>query len=178
MRAGWDVGRTERKGRMRRRMIHSVIWTVNLTMILEAVLLLLFWKTPEQVESIHITHASWDGSVHYTEMLIDVENELYYEYNMPQYWLERDPDAENNGYQIVKELERDKLDYFFRAASRWGFWGWGGWYENRNVCDGDTWEIVVTYNGGSTGQAGGYVRKPPKWRNVSDAYLRMTGHWM
>lgn len=147
-------------------------------MILEATLLLLFWKTPEDVRAIDICKSSWDGSVHYIEKMIDVENSLYYEYNMPNYWLDRDPNGENQGFQIVRELEPEKVDYFFNVASRWFFWNWRGRYENRAVCDGLSWEITITYKNGDTTQVGGYAKLPGNWKKVSRAFYQMTGEWM
>lgn len=178
MKTKWITGQRERKKQLARQIIQTIIGVFNLTMILEAALLLLCWKTPEDVLTIHIQESSWDGMVHYTEKLLDVENCLYYEYNMPDYWLDRDPNGENQGFQIVRELEQEKIARFFDAASRWFFWNWRGWYQNYAVCDGMSWKIIITYKNGRTTQVGGYARVPGGWTKVSSAFYQMTGEWM
>lgn len=77
--------------------------------------------------------------------LVDVDNCLYFEYEMPNEWVERDPEAENNGYQLMRKLDSNEMKSFFRSASLWGFWSWSGEYDNRTVQDGDTWEVIITY---------------------------------
>ena len=179
MKGRWiAVRRAELRKRLARKAAKIVVGTVTSIMIFEAVILLLFWKKPEDVDRILIWHHSFCGVVDYREMMIDVGNRLYYEYNMPGYWLERDTQAENQGYQIVRRLDQKDMDRFFAAASRHGFWSWRGRFENRDIIDGGSWEIVVSYKNGSNYSVSGYADGPAGWRKGSEEYRRVKGEWV
>lgn len=161
-----------------KKLLRFIVYLLILLMVFKAASLIFYWKTPDDVSSIYVRHSSFNGLVHYKEKLVDVDNCLYFEYEMPNEWVEREPEAENNGYQMMRKLDSNEMKSFFRSASLWGFWSWNGEYDNRTVQDGDTWEVIITYKNGKTHQVNGYCNRPMTWKQVSKAYLRLTGEGM
>ncbi len=112
-----------------------------------------------------------------TEYKIDLVNKRIYQFSAGygETPLERDKNAENEGYQQFESLSQDKVDAFLKDASICGLADWNESYILEDSYDGYQWGITVTFSDGIIKKIYGRNAFPETWSQMAEAFIRLSG---
>lgn len=109
------------------------------------------------------------------EYKIDLDQGKVFEYLCPEYSKERDADAENEGYELVKVLTKNDVGEFLGACEKYGFTSWQSEYINSSILDGHMYDFEITLYNGTVKRIIGRNAYPNSWYDMEAAFEKLTG---
>jgi len=151
------------------------------------------YASPKEMDVIYVSNVGL-GLGTYMEHKVDLKNKKVWEYNAwaSGEYVQRDPAAEEEGFDFMRELNGCKIETFRRRANWCGFANWGepnlllyDWYrfvhrgeryEANPIVIEDYWEITIVFADGTTKQDGSNSGTYPRtWDCMYDAFEELTG---
>ena len=135
-------------------------------------------STRKDIARVYVSHAL-EGLVG-KEFMTDLQSGAFWSYyntNM-DHADARDPNAPDEGFTFVKELDQEEIDRFRQAAERYGFRNWakdGKDYHNTEILPSREWNIRVVYSDGTEDSLSGNNAFPDAWNDMNEAFKTLTG---
>lgn len=123
---------------------------------------------PEQLSQIHLAFGGF-GQV-LSEYQLDLSKGELWQFHTELGAPEWDPEAENSGYQTVKELSAEEREEFQSSEGVKGALLWGDYYASPNVFDGTQWWLTFVFDDGSRWEIFGSNAFPTDWADFEAAF--------
>ena len=128
------------------------------------------------------------ASIHYytTESFMPWQNHQYYDFGKQTYSTKRiimegydDPEGptfEREDYEVKATFTEEQVELFFKRIKRHGIYNFEKNYHNRNIYDGNSWTLVITFADKTTFESGGYMKYPLKAKLIDKDFSALSGY--
>lgn len=131
----------------------------------------------KEIDSIYIyTHVNYFDYDY--ERLIDLKNCKLLFYSSEETGKKRNVNEENQGYNIIEELDTEKVEQFKKDISEHGINSWKESYHNYGVMDGSSIEITINYADNTQKTTSVYYEYPDNWETIRNDIFNLTGYYL
>ncbi len=128
------------------------------------------------------------ASIHYytTESFMPWQNHQYYDFDKQTYSTKRiimeeydDPEGapfEREDYEVKATFTEKQAELFFKRIKRHGIYNFEKNYHNRNIYDGNSWTLVITFADKTTFECGGYMKYPLRAKLIDKDFSALSGY--